>query len=378
MKSMNLKTLKMRTITYKLLFLLALLPSIIFAKNSPVSGEKNGRHTKQKKVSKQFNVSANDLLKINNSYGNIDITTWDKNIVSIEVLIKTNGDDEDKVRQKLEDIRIEFNQSSSYVSAKTYFSKNENNSWWDILFGNSNNVNMEVNYIIKAPITNNIDISNDYGNIYLDKLTGDSKISCDYGTIDIGELRGNSNRISFDYSRNSHFGFVNKAVISADYSEFTIDDANSIDLSADYTNSQFNKVELLKFSCDYGSLTVGKVKRVSGSGDYLSTKIGQIHQNAALNFDYGSVSIDKVVKGAGDISLNTDYTGVKIGYASDQAFNFDVNTSYGEVKGLNNFEIRKQNSSSSDKSFSGYYLNANSSSNIRVKASYGSVSFRKN
>ena len=138
----------MRTITYKLLFLLALLPSIIFAKNSPVSGEMNGRHTKQKKVSKQFNVSANDLLKIDNSYGNIDITTWDKNIVSIEVLIKTNGDDEDKVRQKLEDIRIEFNQSSSYVSAKTYFSKNENNSWWDILFGNSNNVNMEVNYIV--------------------------------------------------------------------------------------------------------------------------------------------------------------------------------------------------------------------------------------
>ena len=298
--------------------------------------------------------------------------------MSIEVLIKTNGDDEDKVRQKLEDIHIEFNQSSGIVSAKTHFSKKEESSWWDVLFGGSNNVNMEVNYIIKAPVTNSVELYNDYGNIYLDKLKGNSKIRCDYGTIDIGELRGNSNRISFDYSRNSHFGFVNKAVISADYSEFTIDDANSVDLSADYTESRFKKVELLKFSCDYGSLTVDKVKRISGSGDYLSTKVGQIHQTADLSFDYGSVSIDRIVKGAGDITLNTDYTGVKIGYAADQAFNFNVNTSYGGVNGLDNLEVNKQRTGSSDKSYSGYYLNSSSGSTIKVDASYGSVSFRKN
>lgn len=368
----------MKTIIYKLLVFVAIMPAVTFATSLPDSGGMNGRHTKQKKISKTFTVSANDLLKIDNSYGNIDISTWDKNTVSIEVFIKTNGDDEDKVRQKLEDIHIEFNQSTSIVSAKTHFSKKENSSWWDVLFGGSNNVNMEVNYIIKAPVTNNVELYNDYGNIYLDKLKGDSKISCDYGTIDIGELHGNSNRISFDYSRNSHFGFVNKAIISADYSEFTIEDSNSIDLSADYTDSKFRKVELLKFSCDYGSLTVDKVKRISGSGDYLSTKLGQIHQSADLNFDYGSVSIGKIVKGAGDISLNTDYTGVKIGFAADQAFNFNVNTSYGGVNGLEDFEINKQNTSSSDKSYSGYYLSSASGSTIKVNASYGSVSFRKN
>jgi len=368
----------MKTITYKLIFLLAILPAVTFASDFTGSGGMNGRHTKQKKVSKTFNVSDNDLLKIDNSYGNIDISTWDKNTVSIEVLIKTNGDDEDKVRQKLEDIHIEFDQSSGMLSAITHFSKKQDRSWWEMLFSDSNNVNMEVNYIIKAPVTNSVDLSNDYGNIYLDKLKGNSKISCDYGSIDIGELHGNSNRISFDYSRNSHFGFINKAIISADYSEFTIDDANAIDLSADYTDSKFRKVEQLKFNCDYGSLTIEKVKRLNGSGDYLNTKIGQIHQNADLNFDYGSVSIDKVIKGAGDISLNTDYTGVKIGYAADQAFNFNVSTSYGGVKGMDELEVNKQNTSASDKSYSGYYLNASSGNTIKINASYGSVSFRKN
>ena len=63
----------MRTITYKLLFLLAILPAVTFASTSPGSEGLNGRHTKQKKVSKTYNVSANDLLKIDNSYGNFHL-----------------------------------------------------------------------------------------------------------------------------------------------------------------------------------------------------------------------------------------------------------------------------------------------------------------
>jgi len=134
------------------------------------------------------------------------------------------------------------------------------------------------------------------GHIFIDKLTGNARLSCDYGRLDIGELRGNNNQINFDYSRNSRFGYINRAVINADYSEFTVDDARSIDLNADYTTSKIKRVESLKFSCDYGSLTVDKVKVIDGSGDYLSTRLGELYQSANLNFDYGSASIDKNFK----------------------------------------------------------------------------------
>lgn len=366
----------MRTKLYKLILLLAFSPTIAFCTNGNFPNDFQGRHTKEKKITKQYNVSANDLLKIDNSYGNIDITTWDQNRVIIEVIIKTNGNDEEKVRQKLDDITVDFKQNSSGVSAKTIFTR-ENSSWWSSLFGGGSNVNMEINYIIRAPATNNVDLSNDYGNIFLDKLTGNSRISCDYGRLDIGELRGNSNQINFDYSRNSHFGYINQAVINADYSEFTVEDAKSLDLNADYTTSKIKRVESLNFSCDYGSLAVEKVKKIKGSGDYLSTKIGELYQTADLNFDYGSASIEKIMKGAGEIKINSDYTGIKIGYDAAQPFGFAVNTSYGSVNGIGDFELNKQNQSTGSKSFEGYYLNSNNNSNVRVNTSYGSVTFSK-
>lgn len=365
----------MRTTLYKLLFILALAPSLMFCSNG-TKFNNTGKHTKEKKISKKFSVSPDALLKISNSYGNIDITTWDQNTVSIEVIIKTNGNDEEKVREKLDEINVEFKQTGAGVSARTLFSK-QNASWWSAIFSGSSNVNMEVNYIVRAPVTNNVDLSNDYGNIYLDKLTGNSKISCDYGRLDIGELRGNSNNINFDYSRNSSFGYINRALINADYSEFTVEDARSLDINADYTNSKVKRVELLQFNCDYGSLTVDKVKRINGNGDYLSTKIGELFQSADLDLDYGSASIEKIIKGAGDVKINTDYTGVKIGYDASHSFKFALTSSYGSVKGLDGFEINKQSQSSNNKSYSGHHLNTSGSGNIVINSSYGGITFQK-
>lgn len=365
----------MKTTLYKLLIVLVLSPSIAFCSTN-YNNDLNGKHTKEKKISKKFTVAPDATLKINNSYGNVDISTWNQNTISIEVIVKTNGNDEQKVREKLDEINVQFQQTSAGVSAKTLFTK-ENSSWWSGLFSNSSNVNMEINYVIRAPVTNNVDLSNDYGSIFLDKLTGNSRISCDYGRLDIGELRGDNNQINFDYSRNSHFGYINRAVINADYSEFTIDDARSIELNADYTTSKLKRVELLKFNCDYGSLQVDKVKRITGNADYLSTKIGDLHQSADLSMDYGNVSIDKIMKGAGDVKISSNYAGVKIGYAESHPFSFNLNSAYGNVKGLDGFEVNKQNQSGSSKSFAGHHLSSANNSNIVVNSNYASISFQK-
>lgn len=365
----------MKTLTYKTLLLL-LTPAIVFCGHGEPASPPAGRHTKQKKISREFKVSPNDLLKIKNSYGNIDITTWEQNVVSIEVIVKVNGNDEQKVDEKLKEIDVEFQQTSEGVSARTLFSKDNSSSWWSSLFGSDSNLHREVNYIVKAPASNNVDLDNDYGHIFIDKLNGNAKISCDYGRIDAGRLNGPSNTLSFDYSRNSHFGYINKAVINADYSEFVVDDAKSLTINADYTTSSIRRVEFLKFNCDYGSLRADKVKRISGTGDYLTTKFGEVHQSVDLNLDYGSLSIAKLVKGAGDVNIKTDYTSTKIGYAKDHPFRFTVNTSYGSVKGLENLQINKQNQSSSSRSYSGYHLE-NSGGTVRIDASYAGITFEQ-
>lgn len=363
----------MRAQLYKILFALLMVPAITFAND----GFK-GKYTKQKKIKKEYTVSANDLLKIDNSYGNIDITTWNQNRVEIEVVIKTNGNDEEKVEERLKEINVQFSHNSDGVSAKTIFD-HSNKSWFSSLFSLNSNVNMEVNYRIKAPVTNRVDLSNDYGSINLDKLKGDATISCDYGRLLIGELLGSNNYLDFDYTQNSSIGYIKRGKINADYSEFTIDEAETLEVSADYTDSYIIKVKNISFNNDYGSLKVDKLKNMKGQGDYLGVKLGLVYGTLDVNMDYGSLSIGKIMPALKKLEIDSDYTSIKIGYDADAAFNFDIDTSYGDVKGLegNGFTINKRNQSGTDSFFQGYHLNGDSGGNININSSYGSVTFTK-
>lgn len=372
----------MKTILSSILIFTVLAPSLPFfdtkSRNS-YEVEKTvteWKHTREKKIKKEFSVSAHSNLSIDNSYGNVDVTTWDQNRVVIEVIIKTNGNDEEKVEEKLEEINVDFNQTSSGVSAKTRFSR-EDKSWWNKIFEGFENVNMEVNYIVRAPVGNNLDINNDYGGIYIDKTTGNTKINCDYGKIDIGELRGKSNYLNFDYTNNSRIGYVTRAEVNADYSNYEIGEAEELIVNADYTKSKVQKVSRMEFNCDYGSVDIDKVKVLKGDGDYLTTKINRVFTSVDLNLDYGSLSIEKIIKGTRSVNIETDYAGVRIGYDNEMSFQFDVKTSYGGIKGLEYLEVQKRNQGNTSNSVAGYYGSASDGGKINISTSYGSVSFSK-
>ena len=355
---------------YKALVTFFLIPVLIIGNNG---NDWKGRHTKEKKINKEYTVNPDATLKVDNSYGNIDIVTWNENRIVIEVTITTNGNNEEKVQKKLDGINIEFSGSSNRVTAKTRFNKNR--SWWN--WGISN-VNMKINYVIKMPITNNVDLSNDYGSINLDKLEGRAIIDCDYGKITTKELMADDNIITFDYTNHSYFEYIKSGKIDADYSGFTVGKTNNLDINADYTKSKIEIAEDVSYNCDYGSIAIDKVNNVSGDGDYLTTRIGDVYKNIDVTADYGSFKINNMTANAGDINIESDYMKITIGYSEGYSFNFDIDLSYGSLRDTDGFEFIKKNVKSSSKYYSGYNGNSNSGNTIKIDSDYGSVTFKKN
>ncbi len=362
----------MRTILFKYtLLLLAFSPIFLVANND----EFGGKYTKEKTIKKEFNVNADALLKVNNNYGNLNITSWNENRIVIEVHIKTNGNNEEKVQRKLDEISVNFDASSSVVYAKTTYG--EKNSSWGWNWGKNNNVNMQINYTIKVPIKNSVNLDNDYGNIILDRVDGHAKINCDYGRLEIGELHGRNNQLNFDYTSKSTIGYINSGEIRADYSGFTIEKAGNLIINTDYTNATIDKMENLEYISDYGKIAIGEANNISGNGDYITVKLGTIHGNVDINADYGSVRIEELAQDAGNVSIRTDYTGIKIGYNEQYHFDFDITTSYSGVSGKDDFDINISTEKSSSKHYEGYYGSPNSGNKITLNSDYGGISFTK-
>jgi hypothetical protein len=354
----------------RILFFICLIPLIGLANSNP----KKGKYEKSKTIKKEYSVNADALVKINNKYGNLDVITWSENRVVIEVVITVSGNNEDKVISRLDKIDVVFNSSKSEVSAKTTIEKTSSN--W---FGSNNNMNYQIDYKVKMPVTNNANLVNDYGTISLNELKGLANINCDYGKILIGSLYHADNKINMDYTSNSVIEFINTGVIKADYSKLRVEKAKNIELIADYTNTVFENIEDLKFNCDYGKIEVEKGNTIIGNGDYLTMRFGELYKKLEVDSDYGGIRINKLIKGFENIKIDSDYTGIKIGLDDDISFNFKVQLSYGGLDiDSENVNYNKKIVKSSSKYYEGYVNKENSASTIEINSDYGSIKLSNN
>lgn len=358
-------------IQFRLALLLLLMPFIALAN----TGKDATKTEKERNIKKSFNVSSNATLKVKNSYGNLDIVTWNENRIDFDITIKVSGNDAEKVQERLDGINVEFSASNDLVSAITNIEKKEK-SWWN--WGKKMNLKLEINYVIKMPISGNVDLNNDYGAINLDKLEGRAKINCDYGKITTKELMADNNELRFDYTNNCYFEYVKSAKINADYSGYTIAKAENLEIYADYSKSIVEVVENVKYNCDYGALKVENVNNVEGNGDYLGLRLGNVFKNVDVKSNYGSLKIDRIASKAQNINIDSEFTGITIGYDAGYNFSFDIDLDYCSLRDSDGFNITSKEVNHSEKKYKGYYGSKSSGNMVKIKSEYGSVSFSKN
>ena len=335
----------MKSILFKIALILWCIPTFSMPGTDP---KLKGKYTQEKTIKKEFKVNTDALLRLENRYGNLFITAWDQNTTIVEVHVKTNSNNEKKAQERLDEIKIDFEASNDLVQARTIF--NDNRWGWS-----SNNVSMEINYTVKVPRNNRLDLNNDYGTIYLDEINGTTRIHCDYGSMKIGKLNAATNDLYFDYSSGVSFEYINGANIEADYSKFSIENAETLDIEADYSKSSIKNVGSINFSCEYGDISIENANKVIGDGDYLTTRLGRIHGDVQIDTDYGSIKIKEMAADAGNLYIDCNYTHVEVGYHSDYHFDFTTELEYAGFNGDTDFEYSIKREKSSDSFYQGYY-----------------------
>ncbi len=351
---------------YKIIFLFLLTPLLIFANNAS-----KGKHTKTKIIKREFSVNLNATVDLDNKYGSIDIQTWDQNIVTLEIIITTKSSNESKAQNKLDDIYIDFENSKTRVFAKTKIEKP--NSWnW----GNSNNISMDIQYIVRIPKSNNLIVDMDYGDVMIDELYGKSDINIDYGRLIAGELSNTTNNINLDYSTGTTIEFLKKGNINADYSTISIEKTGNINLNADYSTITIDNGSSVKYDLDYGNLTIDYAGSIIGTSDYTSLDFGTISDYMSVNADYGNLKIREMGPNFTSVDIETEYISVKIGVNSNSSFELEIHTQYGSVKVPSKLDVTNRLIKNSRTELKGTY-NGNKGKMI-INTQYGSVKIIEN
>ncbi|GEP52563.1 hypothetical protein FNO01nite_32350 [Flavobacterium noncentrifugens] len=352
----------------------ALLKSLIIILMIPALAQAHeieiGKFTKQKSIKKAYIVNPDAGIDIQNSYGNVYVTTWNEDKIELDIQIKVSGDREEWVNKKIDDIDVEIEALKSMVTAKTVISNSSGNT-------NGKNNSFEINYTIKIPKNGSVKINNKYGDVLSADLFANVNIKCKYGKVTMGKLSGNSNIIDIEYCNKSSVDYVKNGSVSADYSGLSINDFGNINLKADYTDINFTNGNNLKYDCSYGKLNYGKISNLEGIGDYLTIKVGEILNNLQVNTKYSKLTVDEMGAKAGNINVNSGYTSVGIGYSPAYSFDFDISLKFGNFKNDGDIELTSKQETNFSKSYQGYYKKQGTNK-VSITSNYGNVSLTKN
>ena len=100
-----------KNIQFKFALLLLVMPFVAFA----APNLDDAKTTKERTIKKSFNVSSDATLKVDNSYGNLNVITWNENRIEFDITIKVTGNNAENVQERLDNIDVEFSSTRSLV-----------------------------------------------------------------------------------------------------------------------------------------------------------------------------------------------------------------------------------------------------------------------
>jgi hypothetical protein len=304
------KFIKPYKFVYSLLFILSSFTAFATPNDPEVE--------KRKTIAKNYPVNSSDKLVLDNQFGEVKITTWDRSEVKIEVTIIATSDNESRAQEMLDRIIITEGKSGNTVSVKTKMNESKKN--WN----GHRNEKFEINYAISMPATLALDLTHQFGNSYVPDLKGPVDIEQKFGNLYAGKLSKVQN-------------------ISVEFGKATIESINGGSVVVKFSKAAINNIE-------------GSIKG---------------------NFEHcGGIKLN-ITNAVTGLTLRNEFSQIYLDVATNLNATYDVYTNFSELKNKSSFKITedKEDDDRRGPKFDHQYNGKSGTGNIniKVKANFGDV-----
>jgi len=122
-------------------------------------------------------IALDGNVVLSNTRGKIEVRTWDKNEVSIDVLITVNARNQSDANDVFERIKVLFNTYDNTVSARTQITEIPRWNW------NYVRSVYTVDYVVYMPKSCHLNLFNKFGDALVEELSGTATLTVKHGNI---------------------------------------------------------------------------------------------------------------------------------------------------------------------------------------------------
>jgi len=306
----------------RLLILLALMLSALMPHTLATAQD----HTDKRSVSRSFPVALETTLEVHNKYGKIQVATWNKDSVAIEVDIKLSESSSKKLKKLKEGTQISFTGTKSYIIAKTVIESESGRIASELKsIGNTisgSNKRIEINYMIYLPAHMDVVLNNKFGDIYMDDLEGQVDITLSNGVLKANRLSGNASiALSFGNGMIKSLGSAN---LKLSYSDMVLNEVSQLDLSSKSSKLNVDSVNVLKIDSRRDKLYFTHAEYIYGSSNFTQIWVYDLLRESDLYMKYGEPTIEHIMPDFSKLYVESDYTDMTLYFDREASLDFDI------------------------------------------------------
>lgn len=312
-----------------------------------------------KEYHKSFKVNKDVTLDVSNKFGFVKIVTSETNALTIDVKITVEAKNIEKAKKLLEQIEVTITGNADKVVAITEFEKN------------SQFKELSIDYTISMPVSGNIEITNKFGEFYLNQINGKSNIAVSYGSVDIGSLNSQENdlTVKFGSGKVKYAQFLN---YTSRYSTATVKRAKLLNLDAQYGAIEIGEVGRMSLKNSYGDADLGTIVELTAEVKFGDLDIEGIIGKFVINSQYGDVDIDFISKDFDLIDIKSSFGDVDLSFQSGSNFVLEGKASFGDIN-IPSGTISKVDDSGGSDTYNGKMFEGTSPSTVKALMSYGDL-----
>ncbi len=291
-----------------------------------------GKVPQTKEYSKEFSITPNTKLRVDNRFGQVNIQNWNNPSISIYVLVKVDNGNAERTQELLKSIEVTLTQEDDLISAITKIDEDYIHKPRRLFQSTYNEISID--YTIKMPAYVDVSVINRFGDIFINELNGHLEVELKYGNLRINQLRRGDKEplchINLSYG-NATIDEANWLKIDLRYGKIEVDELTASVILSRYSKIAIARSSSLVINSKYDKFELGEVNNITGESGYTTFIIDVLNKKFSLDAKYGDVKIANVSKNFEKIYFNGSYAGLTAGIPQDASYLLNARVSYGKV-----------------------------------------------
>ncbi len=327
-----------------------------------------------KEYHEEYGVTENTKLILDNKFGNVDIKDWDQEKINIDILVTVEHSNKTTAEKLLEYINVEFDQSGDEITVKTVFDDRFNRESWS---RGKNGKRFSIDYTVNLPKDLNLNLSNKYGDTFINELTGEALINVKYGNLKANKIiRGKVDPLSkviLKYGK----GFIEEAdwlKLEVKYChKFELNKATALVVMSGYSKVYIDKASSIVVDSKYDNFTIGEINNFVAESGYTDYTFDQVNKKFSLISKYANCGVKTIPSTFEEIEIDSKYGNVKLGIDPGASYQLKGEAGYGKITFPSTGKVSRISSSHSMTVDGVVGTDSSPKATVRILTKYGSV-----